>query len=57
LKPAAVCSPLRKAGTAAPSAAPVREPEEVGATIERLVSESRLNMAVNGKNLATPWEP
>jgi len=40
-----------------PTAQPVRGPEEVGPLIERLVSESRPNVALNGKNLATPWEP
>jgi NAD(P)-dependent dehydrogenase (short-subunit alcohol dehydrogenase family) len=40
-----------------PTATPVRNPEEVGPILERLVSESRPNVALNGKDLATPWEP
>ncbi|MDO9435959.1 SDR family NAD(P)-dependent oxidoreductase [Hydrogenophaga sp.] len=40
-----------------PTAEPVREPEKVGAIIERLIGESRPNVALNGKDLASPWEP
>jgi NAD(P)-dependent dehydrogenase (short-subunit alcohol dehydrogenase family) len=40
-----------------PTADQVRTPEEVGPILERLVGEARPNVALNGKDLATPWEP
>jgi NAD(P)-dependent dehydrogenase (short-subunit alcohol dehydrogenase family) len=40
-----------------PMANPVREPREVGAILERLVGQARPNVALNGKDLASPWEP
>jgi len=40
-----------------PTAQPVRDAEQVGLIIERLVSKSRPNVALNGKDFATPWEP
>lgn len=39
------------------TAQPVRDAEQVGLIIQRLVSASRPNVALNGKDFATPWEP
>ncbi|WP_198084144.1 hypothetical protein [Variovorax sp. E3] len=40
-----------------PTAQPVRDAEQVDLIIERPMSASRPNVALNGKDFATPWEP
>lgn len=40
-----------------PGAVPVRDPLVTGQTLEALIAQARPNVALNGKDYATPWEP